>query len=209
MDPGYIPRNRIATAIAKAAPEWWLTQNQQLAFARVAPSIYTDRALPPDSRKFCTTCDIERPFLASHCSQCDNCVEVADHHCNWIANCVGQRNHRMFVAFVVDTCILAWYFLACSVVYLVRKRGLSNNISDVGTVVLLIGMVFACSALTAAAGQHLALVSSGETFKMRDHGRLKTFTDRPCATRLINVFRFFCTYAPRPSVVPTNLVITI
>jgi len=208
MDPGFVPRKRIATAIAKAAPEWWQTQTQQLAFARATSSIYTDRALPPEQTKLCTTCDIERPFLASHCSQCDNCVEVADHHCNWIANCVGQRNHRAFVAFVVDVFVLAWYFLACSIVYLVRKDNLGSSLADIGAVVLLVGMVIAGCVLTAAAGQHLELVSSGETFKMRDHGHVKTFTDRCCETRLANVFRFFFTYSPRPSLVPTNLVIS-
>lgn len=47
--------------------------------------------------RYCPTCKIMRPPLASHCGECDNCVTHFDHHCGWIGNCVGGKNHREFV----------------------------------------------------------------------------------------------------------------
>ena len=42
--------------------------------------------------RFCETCLIERPPMASHCKACDHCVKNFDHHCIWVNNCVAKRN---------------------------------------------------------------------------------------------------------------------
>lgn len=54
--------------------------------------------------RFCETCKITRPPLASHCKICNACVINFDHHCTVINQCIGIRNHRAFVL----TLVLAW-----------------------------------------------------------------------------------------------------
>lgn len=60
-------------------------------------------------RRFCKTCFIWRPALASHCRYCDQCVTHFDHHCFLVNTCIGRRNMRNFVVFVNSiflTCLL-------------------------------------------------------------------------------------------------------
>jgi palmitoyltransferase ZDHHC9/14/18 len=59
----------------------------------IVPKIFTER--------FCKTCKILRPPLASHCNFCDNCVKVFDHHCFFVSNCIGERNHKYFFLFLL------------------------------------------------------------------------------------------------------------
>jgi hypothetical protein len=47
--------------------------------------------------RFCGTCQIDKPPLASHCSMCGHCVKGFDHHCTVTNCCVGARNFRNFV----------------------------------------------------------------------------------------------------------------
>lgn len=47
--------------------------------------------------RYCTTCLIYRPPLASHCKYCDHCVKNFDHHCEFINNCIGPRNKKQFL----------------------------------------------------------------------------------------------------------------
>ena len=60
----------------------------------VIPKIFTER--------YCRTCKISRPPLASHCNHCDNCVKVFDHHCFFVSNCIGERNHKYFFLFLLN-----------------------------------------------------------------------------------------------------------
>jgi hypothetical protein len=47
--------------------------------------------------RFCQTCDITRPPLASHCKYCNACVTNFDHHCTVVNQCIGIRNRRAFI----------------------------------------------------------------------------------------------------------------
>lgn len=51
--------------------------------------------------KICTTCNIVRPFRASHCKDCDNCIERLDHHCPWLGGCIGKKNYIYFYFFLL------------------------------------------------------------------------------------------------------------
>lgn len=57
--------------------------------------------------RFCKTCFISRPPLASHCRYCDQCVTKFDHHCFLVNTCVGRRNFRSFVFFTNTVLVLA------------------------------------------------------------------------------------------------------
>ena len=49
--------------------------------------------------RFCNTCYINRPPVASHCKVCNQCVKHFDHHCNLVNNCIGPRNIWNFFMF--------------------------------------------------------------------------------------------------------------
>ena len=51
--------------------------------------------------KICPTCNIVRPFRASHCKECDNCVMRFDHHCPWLGSCLGKRNYIFFYFYLL------------------------------------------------------------------------------------------------------------
>lgn len=51
--------------------------------------------------RYCSTCNIFRPPRSKHCNSCNVCVSVFDHHCPWVGNCIGERNHAVFVLFLM------------------------------------------------------------------------------------------------------------
>ncbi|EAR83809.1 DHHC zinc finger protein (macronuclear) [Tetrahymena thermophila SB210] len=65
--------------------------------------------------RYCTTCKLIRPPLASHCSECNQCVKNFDHHCFFMGNCIGQRNHKNFYLFLWCSYIWVLYMLAFSI----------------------------------------------------------------------------------------------
>ena len=79
--------------------------------------------------KWCVTCNVYRPYGASHCRDCDVCVEGFDHHCPWISNCVGKRNHRWFVAFIFALTALTVFVFVVSL-YSLIEAGVTDALSD-------------------------------------------------------------------------------
>lgn len=66
--------------------------------------------------RYCSTCKIMRPPLASHCSSCNHCVKTYDHHCVFMGNCIGERNQKWFVLFLIFTFIWSMYALIFAVI---------------------------------------------------------------------------------------------
>ncbi len=83
-------------------------QSLRSNYTHQTPSVaYIQAPLPTESQptiykeKYCITCRIMRPNLASHCKDCDNCVLEFDHHCFWMGNCVGKGNLREFILMMI------------------------------------------------------------------------------------------------------------
>lgn len=60
--------------------------------------------LHPNTR-YCTRCEIVKPYRTHHCRHCGKCILGMDHHCPWIGQCVGARNHVFFVGFCFWACV--------------------------------------------------------------------------------------------------------
>jgi len=71
-------------------------------------------------RLLCPICEVVRSDRSRHCPICDRCVTRFDHHCPWINNCVGNRNHGLFVAYLL-TSILHLAALTCLVALITHR----------------------------------------------------------------------------------------
>lgn len=58
--------------------------------------------------KFCSACNIYRPYKMSHCSDCRHCVHEKDHHCQFLNNCVGRNNLRYFLFLLLSSSVLIY-----------------------------------------------------------------------------------------------------
>ncbi|XP_068087441.1 palmitoyltransferase ZDHHC12 isoform X2 [Hyperolius riggenbachi] len=68
-------------------------------------------SLSPDSIRMrrCGYCLLKQPMRSRHCKSCNRCVRKYDHHCPWIGNCVGEKNHRVFMLYlIVQLVTLLW-----------------------------------------------------------------------------------------------------
>lgn len=68
------------------------------------------------SQKYCISCNIFRPFNASHCSECGFCILDKDHHCFWLDNCIGRNNYEFYYGFVFSLMLLNYiisYAIRC------------------------------------------------------------------------------------------------
>eukprot|EP00043_Microstomoeca_roanoka_P005959 m.59125 g.59125 ORF g.59125 m.59125 type:complete len:380 (-) comp13206_c0_seq3:1892-3031(-) len=52
-------------------------------------------------QQFCRVCQMYQPMRAKHCYDCRRCVRKFDHHCPFIGQCIGERNHKLFWAFLL------------------------------------------------------------------------------------------------------------
>jgi len=206
LEAGIVPRDRLAQVIANFDPTYQL-KLQQLKEQTENGDIFQDNnalELGMKAEKFCLTCQIPRKPLSSHCSYCNNCVSTFDHHCFWIGNCVGQRNHRAFVGFVCCCFLLCFYFILSSI-YLLASYGLDQSFVTIICFVLIFGLSCLSCMMMGISGQHVELVMSGQTLKMRsqhpNHQRVNSRTK--------NLLSFFWNYGPRVSLVNPRLVVEI
>jgi palmitoyltransferase ZDHHC9/14/18 len=200
-DPGILPRLNTQKALAAVSLGKYDEVKQRVETMRRRGDIYLTShiamGLPTDARPPCITCKIERPPLASHCRSCDQCVQGFDHHCNWIANDVGQRNHRWFVGFVMNTTFLTLFYPALAIWYFV-DRGWSGDAEDYGAVVIIAGLLILFLFMSSVCYWHAELVFAGQTLKQRDSTGYRYVT---CPLGVKNCLSFIFTYSPRPSLV--------
>jgi len=134
----------------------------------------TTTLIKSDHAFYCRWCDQSQPLRSKHCRDCDRCVRRFDHHCPWLGNCVGERNHRMFIFFLmfedilIFKCIgMVWQTSRSSAVVVEWMQ--YNGILVICGIVLFIGGL----AVTALACCHLYLILHGlTTWEHVSHGRI-------------------------------------
>jgi DHHC palmitoyltransferase len=50
--------------------------------------------------KYCKICKSYTSNESKHCTACKVCIEGYDHHCDWLGTCIGNKNYKVFVAFL-------------------------------------------------------------------------------------------------------------
>lgn len=152
-DPGYLPsgaelqelalrRGPKALAVLEALKDVYNEAlppsiAQTKGIADISKGILDIARTPPSEAKlgrgrlveprWCATCRIWRPPLASHCVVCRRCCMGFDHHCYIIGKCVGVRNHRSFFLLCMVGGAAASGILAFSL-WQVTNRALSNGL---------------------------------------------------------------------------------
>jgi hypothetical protein len=99
-DPGIIPRREVLQAIGVEAKG----------------------LIGEANKRWCKTCEINRPPRTSHCRHCDNCIEVMDHHCPFVNNCIGKNNYRFFIAFLIHVTVLGFIYIIGFITHIVNER---------------------------------------------------------------------------------------
>ena len=77
--------------------------------------------------KICSTCNIVRPFRASHCKDCDNCILRLDHHCPWLGGCIGKRNYIFFYFYLLFLNLNNFFILVISTLAIYDKFNSSKS----------------------------------------------------------------------------------
>ncbi|KAJ2478840.1 hypothetical protein EV174_004192 [Coemansia sp. RSA 2320] len=83
-------------------------RNRDYAFERGTPTV--DAATGQ-----CRVCNVVVRSGTRHCKLCNKCVAGYDHHCRWLNTCIGDRNYRVFVAFVAIALVHTALVLGCSI----------------------------------------------------------------------------------------------
>jgi len=150
MDPGYVP-----------------IQSEENESDRIT-------LIKSEQGYYCRWCDQNQPLRSKHCRDCGRCVRRFDHHCPWLGNCVGERNHRVFLLFLLfeDFLILRCIQMLWEAIYPAEdiiEWIQYNGILCVSAVILLIGAL-AVSALLCC---HIYLVLHGlTTWEHVSHGKI-------------------------------------
>ena len=71
------------------------------------------------------------PARSYHCRLCNKCFAGMDHHCLFMYGCVARNNHRLFVIFILFTCLLMFLFAYFAYVYLALLHSDQPTFSDV------------------------------------------------------------------------------
>ncbi|XP_053552223.1 palmitoyltransferase ZDHHC12 isoform X2 [Bombina bombina] len=150
----------------------------------------------------CGYCLLQQPMRARHCKTCQHCVRRFDHHCPWIENCVGERNHPLFILYlVVQFMALLWAFqLAWSgfrseaawTDWLYTNLLLLLASVLTGTLTVVVSLLLVC---------HLYLISCNvTTWEFMSQHRISYLKHHDSDTSpfdegvLCNLWRFFCTF---------------
>ncbi|XP_002743405.1 palmitoyltransferase ZDHHC12 isoform X1 [Callithrix jacchus] len=178
MDPGYVN--------VQPQPQEEIKEEQT---AMVSPAIPLRR---------CRYCLVLQPLRARHCRECRRCVRRYDHHCPWMENCVGERNHPLFVVYLVlQLLVLLWgLYLAWSGLRFFQPWGLWLRSSGLLFATFLLLSLFSLVASLLLAS-HLYLVASNTTtWEFMSSHRITYLRQRPDnpfdqgLTR--NLAHFFC-----------------
>ncbi|KAJ7607527.1 DHHC palmitoyltransferase-domain-containing protein [Roridomyces roridus] len=117
----------------------------------------TAALLPPN--RYCTRCEIVKPYRAHHCRMCGKCVLKFDHHCPWIGQCVGARNHKFFLNFALATFALTSYTFASLLAFNVHRDG---DVDPQEVVIIALAAFFALFTSTLAVA-HTRLILLSQT----------------------------------------------
>ncbi|KAJ2755666.1 hypothetical protein GGI19_001460 [Coemansia pectinata] len=100
---------------AKAAARA-ISGDAALAFGR-NPDYTFERGTPvvDSATNMCQVCNFVAKTGTRHCKLCNKCVAGYDHHCRWLNTCVGDKNYRLFIAFIVIALVYTLLVLACSI----------------------------------------------------------------------------------------------
>ncbi|POM74517.1 Palmitoyl transferase [Phytophthora palmivora] len=60
-------------------------------------------------KRECRTCKTIKLARSKHCSICNNCIPRFDHHCGWLNTCIGERNHWIFLRFLMMNVLMCGY----------------------------------------------------------------------------------------------------
>ncbi|KAJ6625954.1 DHHC palmitoyltransferase-domain-containing protein [Mycena sp. CBHHK59/15] len=148
-------------------PSRW--KNQRREGPRMGRFPPTTPMLLPQHR-WCTKCEILKPYRAHHCRVCGTCVLKFDHHCPWIGQCVGAQNHKFFFNFSVATAFFTLFTFATLLAYNINN---DRNIDPQEVVIIALAALFALFTLSLATAHTRLILLSQTTVESLSVSRLK------------------------------------
>ncbi len=149
--------------------------------------------------KICYTCNIARPFRASHCKDCDNCVLRLDHHCPWLGSCLGKRNYIFFYFYLFFLNLNTFFILIFAIFSIIEKYNsidskfsiiLLNCIPSIFTILYMFGIMFFTTGLFYS---HTKLILKNITTKEELRKLVHSKIGNPYDKGIIhNCIEFFC-----------------